>query len=256
MRRPLFGNGIPVPVGLAPVQVFDTTDLDPPNEQHSYALTLYFWEGVNADVALGFKAYVVTAGSPITYLAVDATNLLTKKLTPNGAALVIDRLVLRGDQQVFVQTTAGGSGHVYGYFEMDGAVEEVERYRPLQPSNNLVTPFNATPAVLLLAPSATSTVDVHALDPDYIDQLELTIAAASNEVAPAGNPLAAVQLPGGVLLPYLVKASEQYVNDIVFPGIPMRAPSAADKLIKLFLSSDTTPLSLTGATAFGHFDRH
>lgn len=258
MRRPLFGNGIPVPVGLVPVLVFDTKAVDPPGEQHSYALTLFFWD-TPTDASVGFKAYVVTAGAPATYMAVTAANLAKKRLTEFGTALVIDRLVLRGDQQVYVQTTTGGAGHVYGYFEMDGTQDEPLRYRPLQPSNNLVAPFNATPAVLLLGPSATGTTDVHALDPDYLDLLELTIASATDQEILTGPPFATVILPGGIQLPYLSKTSNQYLNDVVFPGIPMRAPSAADKMIKLFLSSDTAvvvPPSSTGATAFGFFDRH
>jgi hypothetical protein len=257
MRRPLFGNGIPVPVALAPVQVFDTKAIDPPNEQHSYALTLYFWD-TPADAAVGFTAFVVTAGSPVTYINLSAANLATKKLTPNGAALVIDKLVLRGDQQVFVNILTGGAGHVYGYFERDGVQDLALNYRPFQPSNNLVPPYNANPAALLLGPSATGSVDIHALDPDYIDIIQMMIASATDQAMPAGPPFARIDLPGGgVSLPYLTKGSNQYLNDVVFPGIPMRAPSsaAADKLIKLFLSSDTTVASLTGATAFGFFNR-
>jgi hypothetical protein len=226
MRRPLFGNGIPVPVDLAALEVFDTKDFDPPNEQHSYALTLFYWD-TPTDAAQGFTVQVKTDGVPTIYLNVSAANMAAKRLSPNGAFLMIDRLVLRGNQQVEVGILTGGKGHVFGYFERDGVADISLNYRPFQPGP-LAAPYNATPAVLLVGPSVGQETDIHALDPDYIDIIRMDISSNIN-VGVAGVPpgVAAVQLPGGIVLPYLSVPNNQIIVDTLFPGIPMRAPTSA-----------------------------
>jgi len=266
MRRPLFGNGIPQEVPATPdlLRVFDTVAMDPPGEQHTYALTLFFWDNAalsSADPSAGSTPTVslTTNGNVTAYTTLDPTALAAKRLSPRGAALIVDRLVLRGNQQVDVGfLTAESSGFVYGYFEMDGVAPETARYRPLQPGT-LVSPFNATPATLVQAAGTSGSVDVHALDPDYLDLLDLKLSATVGAAGPfAGGTIANLSLANAsALLLYKPLVDSVLQNDVVFPGIPMRAPSSstADKKISLTLSVALADVADGAAAAQGFFDR-
>lgn len=254
MRRPLFGNGIPQALDpSAALEVFDTTAADPPNEQHIFALSLYFW---GDDVADGLSVSITTGGgTPVAYNNLTTAALAERRLSPNGAYLLADRLMLRGDQQVNVVSLGVEShGFVYGFFEMDGFTPDSPNLRPLQPSNTLVSPYNATPATLVRAAAAPATeVVAHLLDEDYIDIVWMNISAAVAGGALTGSPLAAILLPGGIIMPYTPQINSLLQNDIVFPGIPMRAPSDDDAEISLGLTSDDALTS--AASLLGYFSR-
>ena len=259
MRRPLFGNGIPVlAAAAAAVEVFNTNDFDPPREQHVYALTVFVWGDTPAVALPGTDdivatAGVITSGSTLALTAAYTAAQLDALRSPNtGAVKLIDKLVVRGDQQVGI--AVGDNMHVFGYFERDGEHPVASNFRPLQPVNP-ASPFSAPNAVVLVPAAATSQVDVHRLDPDYIDMVELFVSANNiNEALPAGAS-AGLIFPGGITLPIEVEPGlpGALKSSKILDGIPMRAPSSADALIRLTVTGAAG--SLSSGTAIGRFVR-
>lgn len=258
MRRPLFGNGIPTlspaPAGL---QVFDTTAIDPPNEKYTYELTLFMWGDTPTTALAGTivsTVGIITSGSALVLTSAYTTAQLDALRSPNGGAIkIIDKMVVRGDQQVGIAT--GDDVHVYGYFERQGEHAVSSSFRPLQPTNTLVSPFNAPQAVLLPTTGATEQIDVHLLDANYIDTLDLFVSANNVAEALPDGASAAILFPGGITLPIDLQTGlpGALLASKMLDGIPLRAPDSADALIQMTVTAASATIS--SGTAIGRFHR-
>lgn len=222
MRRPLFGNGIPVSLtdDEGQVTVLDTSELDP---LLVYALTLYVWPweaGGAGDpsvrvrlISSGVTKLIALYG-PLFWADYLANDLVVEPLC------VLKDFMMRGDQQVTVDNTIAVPSTVflYGYFEVVGEQAPSLPFRPLQPAA-LEAPFNAPDNCMSLAGGVATTL--HQLSEKYIDRLivDAVVGAGTAEVA----------LPGGVVMPLPTSATQGQIH--LFDGIPMRAPSAGDNLI-------------------------
>lgn len=259
MRRPLTTNGIPFVQsgGVAPGDVlFDVNDLDP---AYSYAVTLYCWAPVvGGEIAAIVAAGILTGGDPLIPSAIleVPTNFVNYQLNGNGPAKVLDRIPMRGDQQLVVAKQIDNSSvYWFGYFERVGVAPTPLSYRPLQPGA-LVSPYNApTPSLVVGPAGGTVATDVHQLDTERFDYLWLDITSTLD--VPAGaSPEVNLLLPGGVSLPFLL--SDTFASGAgspirIFDGIPFRAPSSADALLQLQVVADDTAITI--AIASGRFAR-
>ncbi len=253
MRRPLFGNGIPLLVaGGGPTQVFDTTEADPPGEHYTYALTLFGWE----DPSDGVTISLITEGNASSYALYSASEYDALRFPNNGACKMVDRIVLRGDQQVFV--LPADDLHVFGYFERVGFQAEAHNYRPLEPTTPVAPNFSPSPSFLVGAggSGAQGPLTVHQMTSEYIDYLDLSVAGAIVAAGPTGTPGGTITFPGGVVLDIEMVADAAvpiFKNSKLLDGIPMRAPSDTDNLIQLSMNADD--VGATSVVANGFFDR-
>jgi hypothetical protein len=280
MRRPLTPNGVPfVQAGDVSVNdvIFDVNDLDP---DYAYAVTLYCW-APNLEVpeygAPVVSAGIATDGAPVVPTAllsvVPGDNFDAYRINGNGPAKVMDRIPMRGNQQLVVAKLTPAAppneSNVYwfGYFERVGATPVPVDYRPLLPDgpSGLASPYNAPTPGLVVPPNGGSvvTTPVHQLDgsgEQRIDYLWLDVASNSDNPAPDGSPTVVLNLPGGVSMEMLVPANSftppaQGGSPVrIFDGIPFRAPSNDDNLIELAVTGDDTVATITAITA-GRFAR-
>lgn len=204
MRRPLFGNGfptllpsiVPTPPFAGALKVFDTLDFTPQKgAPQAFAVTLYFWHwqnvvpvadptklpqpvavatsGNNLSTALSLVPLCSYAASEIAALQAAQANDIARPIK------LVDRFVVRGDQQIYAydsHTVAGHlSGFVYGYYEVIGASVPTTPFRGLQPDNNLAAPFNYPPFFLLstISNQTNNFKPLHLLNEDYIDLLDV-----------------------------------------------------------------------------------
>ncbi len=255
-RRFLTPNGVPVFQSIIgpPVVLFDAQSLDP---NYSYAVTLYCWYpqdpiGDLTDIIVG----VQTAGNG--GISTGAWNGFASGGTPidayrsngNGPAKVMDRVVIRGDQQILAFPSAGYSAFGvtwWGYVERAGVAPKAMEYRPLQPDNNLAAPFNApTPLGLSVLPGTTVTQTLHMLDgteEQRMDFLSLYMSCVALG-APTGAPTCTLKCPGGVDVPITILEA---VTDPpagspihLFDDIPVRAPTPDDNLYQIEIVGDAT----------------
>jgi len=266
MRRPLTENGIPLEqTGFIGYNtIFDVQDYYPDDV---YAVTLYCWHdgSTTAQVAAG----VVTDGGAPVGVAVLTTgaNFENYRVNGNGPAKVLDRLPLRGNQQLQVGllTDSGGTRIFwYGYFERVGEAPVPVPVRPLLPIGpKLTSPYNAPVISNILAPDvATAEANVHQLDASgeqRLDYLWLDVATALS-AAPAGTPLVNLKLPGGVSMPIPVSelAAAGAGSPLrLFDGIPFRAPTTSDNLFSVEVVPDAGApgTATTSAIVTGHFAR-
>ena len=276
MRRPLTPNGVPFVQAAGALHpgdiIFDVTDLDP---DYVWAVTLYCWV---ADIVAGggYIPPVVAAGvaqngdvgttipTAILSLAPAVNNFQNYQVNGNGPAKMMDRIPLRGQQQVVVATTAGNADVFwYGYFERVGVAPVPVPYRPLLPDgpSALVEPYNAPVIQTVVAPAGgAASSNVHQLDAtseQRLDYLWLDVAEAlGTEGVPTEDGLVTLNLPGGVSmpLPAPVAANTQLGSPIrMFDGIPFRAPSSGDNLISVTNTADTTVSVIS--TVSGRFAR-
>jgi len=256
MRRPLNGNGAPIVVNAAgDYEVFDPNAFDP---NYTYAVTLYVWAASFAGQVSGVGT--ITGGTPQLLHQYDATALDSLREGGNGPVRVADRLVVRGDQQVvFGSVTYGGLNMwLYGYFERSGEASVKPEYRPLQPTNDLVSPYNAPiTQVNTAAGGANQNAVLHQLyaSEERSDLITLDIRAQVD----AGNNTdgdASINIPG-LATPIVLGLgnSGSFPPLRLFDGIPIRPTSsaAADSQISLDLVADS--LQAATAVAVGRFTR-
>jgi hypothetical protein len=272
MRRPLFGNGIPKNVlnadGVVPV--FDTSGLDP---KVVYALTIFCWSWKNLPTPIlaaepNLLIGVVSDGQPVVAVAAFSPTFFfgLKSQQPQGQpVLVLDRYLMRGNQQLFVQNDDPGllatSCWLYGYFEAVGESPISNPFRPLQPGP-LVPPFSPSPTLVFpVGPNASEYKTAHKLDANFVDALTLNVLDASKPLAAYGVlPLAFVRLPGGLKMPLPMPPvgapAGEAIDCTPFDSIPMRAPSAADNLIEIGFDNNGNVASGAALSGFGRFRRY
>jgi hypothetical protein len=269
MRRPLFGNGIPqnlpgnpIPV---PVLLFDTKALDP---AQVYAVTLFCWAWQNLPTPTlanepNLQIGVVSNAQPVVAVAAVDPAVFVDLKTPKPygkPVLVLDRYMMRGDQQLFAQNAGAvtaTSCWLYGYFEVAGESPVSEPFRPLQPAA-LVAPFSPSPTLIFpVGPAATEYKTAHKLDPDYLDAVTLNVLTAARAVY-GSLPSAFVRLPGGLKMPLPMPPTMSVgtINCSPFDGIPMRAPSAADNLIDIGFDDSGDVANASALSGFGRFRRY
>jgi hypothetical protein len=283
MRRPLFGNGIPqsalgneIPLG-SPMTILDLATLDP---SQVYAVTLYAWPWTTVlDPAPAAGEYPVLLASVQTqggasaivgqtYEEVFVAQANAVLLNGESAAplKILDQYLVRGQQKLVLENanpanTAANSRScfVFGYFELAGEMHPPLPFRPLQPSNTLVAPFNAAPAVVNSPvnppPGNPTYATAHMLSADYLDELNLNANILGITGAYGAGVVAFLKLPGGVKLPLPAyqDANHPLLLSKVFDGIPLRAPSSSDNLIQVGFDANVLAC---GVAAFGSFFRH
>lgn len=270
MRRPLFGNGIPKNVLFADLAVplFDTEALDP---AQVYAVTLFCWSWKNlATPVLGTEPSllmgVVSNGAPVVAVSSFFPEyfVAAKGQEPQGKPIVVlDRFMMRGEQQLYAQNLNAGSTHcwLYGYFEVAGESPKPEPFRPLQPTIP-VDPFSCPPTLVFpVGPAASEYKTAHKLDVDYIDAVTLNVLAATIPLAPyAVVPTAFVRLPGGYKMPIPMPGVGETpgltINCTPFEGIPMRSALASDSLIEIGFDNNGDVASGAALSGYGRFRRY
>lgn len=267
MRRPLLQpDGTPIfQLSAGVLTLFSAKDLDP---AYTYAVTLYAWfpQGQATVISVGIQ----TPGNAIPLVPAgiwDGTvgnSIDAYRENGQGPAKVLDHVVIRGDQSVLSLGLGsyGAAGVTwYGYIERVGEAPTPAQYRPLQPTNDLVEPFNAPDNIIVVPQNAappTSVQTIHALDTaeERLDYLTLWVSAVVS-AAPGSLPACTLKMPGGVNIPIPIEQSSSDVSAgnplLMFDAIPLRAPSPNDNLIQLEV------LGATGgdvtAVAYGHFSR-
>ncbi|MFB3105485.1 MAG: hypothetical protein ACE1ZA_11285 [Pseudomonadales bacterium] len=266
MRRSLTANGAPL---VQAAQVSNTIlDLNASDVDDSAVLlvTLFCYIVKNATLNTRVTASIVTDSASIIIGRWDddstaASNTFTQYRDKGvGAAKVLDRVPMRGNQQLDVATTAFDGAAVlwYGYYERVGIAAVPAPIRSLQPGA-LVSPFNALP-VLVTSPAAgaTQTVTVHQLDSteERVDLLTL-YAYCESSIATTGSPTCRVLVPGGsfISLPILEVPGNGIGGQPVkiYNGIPVRAPTSADNLFQIEVVADATAVLTT--VVYGSFSR-
>ena len=235
--------------------VFDTTDFVVPDSVSQpgsggevFTLTLFVWplegEG-SAPVLPSLDIELVTEGvsAKLLGLPADAMTLLFSSSIVQGESFkVLERLVLRGDQQVRVAVgeAAGGGGNmaVYGYFER-GEEPLPFGLRPLEPGP-LVPPFSAAPGTITVPALTLEQTPAHHLEVngDYWDYVTMFVNARVNVIEGSNDGHSSVILPNGMNL--FIPASA--VDAQVAPF-----PSAGNNLIQIGVT-DEVPAGAAGAT--------
>jgi hypothetical protein len=270
MRRPL-GTGMPFEIVNAAanpvdVTVFDTNTVD---TSHAYEVTLYGWPGVYVadayDTFYGFDIVLVSSGVEVVLVSITdvaAVAYVNFRVVSGAAWKLIDKLVLRGDQQLLVRPLTGGAGTntwaFYGYFEQDAHDPEPYTFRPLQPSTPLVSPFNGTPTTLTI-PSGdpAAHTNAHLLNADYFDYVTMWASAAMSSGEGLGDDSRpVVTFPNGVVvsLPGPQDSSGLTIPILLFDGIPFLAPTAANNAITIGATASDSAGDLV-VTAWGQFTR-
>jgi len=259
MRRPLTTDGVPFvqnAAGLAFDTIFDLTALDP---AYVYAVTLFAWTPPGSGNII--SAGIVTDGSADVALGIwddaagVANTLNAYRANGNGAAKVLDKIPMRGNQQLAVAMfTDGGSPTVwYGYFERVGVAPVPVPIRPFQPSP-LVAPFNAPPVVIVSpADETTQSEVIHALDTaeQKLDFMTLYVACQASEAVVA-TPSCTLKVPGSVdmSIPIEVGAGSPLK---IYEGVPVRQPAVGDNLFEIEVTGDDTAILTT--VVYGSFAR-
>lgn len=271
MRRPL-GGGMPLqmiddgnPVN-ANITLFDTNTLD---QNQVWQVTVKMWPAYagGALTALSFAIDLVTNGVAVKIVQPTVAGLaaIDASIAAGVVPTVIDRLTLRGNQQLILRPTGGegptgGSWAAFGYFEMNGSDPLPYDFRPLEPTA-LVSPFNAAPTVLDIAAAALTPVyaAAHLLNAQYVDLVTL-IASVQGVTAPFDSALEPVlRFPTGLELPLLPIAPTALSGTVVsitriLEGIPLLAPSSTNNALQIgFLTPDGT--GAVRATSYGSFTR-
>lgn len=255
MRRPLFGNGIPRNILNADdiVELFNTDDFNP---NDVYAVTLFVW-WFQPGAAPTDPTLLITCssdgGAPLPIANVQNTFLNALWAGPAVGSRVaplkvLDRYLVRGDQQLFCANSVGGAAScfVWGYFEQVGSENPPRPFRGLQPGP-LVSPYVFEPVYADLAEDSAFEATLHQLSPTYIDLVTLDVAVQATATA-----IVAVTLPGGLILPMPSESSGFPFR--VFDGIPMRAPSSTDINIKL-VATTAVGETVAALVGYGGFDR-
>jgi hypothetical protein len=280
MRRPLFGTGIPtlVPVFPTLLKVFDTADFTPQaGAPPIYAVTLFAWAWQNITPVPVLDApklpllgvTVVTNGGTGVAVAqrfpADFTAQQTADLSSYAKpTLLIERFVVRGDQQIFVSNANPVAGpllpcFVYGYFEAVGRRAPSFPFRPLQPGP-LVAPFSAPPTLVALnTPATTSYATAHQLNAAYIDLLDFNTNQGALIIDAPLDAKAFLRLPGNVKLPMplAVGAGRLLFQAKPFEGQPLIAPSSGDVNISVGFETSGTLIApdFVAISAYGGFTR-
>lgn len=257
MRRPLTTNGVPLvqtTQGVSYDTIFDVNDLDP---DYVYAVTLFAWTGVSAGNVISVG--LVTDGVNVPLGIWNGTNIDAYRANGNGAVKVLDRVPMRGNQQLGVAMfTDGGDGTAwFGYFERVGAAPVPVPIRPLQPGE-LVSPFNAAPtAIISPADGSTLTATIHALDTaeEKLDFFTLYIACSA-PAALVGSPSCTLKVPGGVDMVIPIEVGVVGSPLKVYEGVPVRQPATGDNLFTLEVVGDSGVSSqIITTVAYGRFAR-
>lgn len=287
MRRPLFGNGFTVRMlsNDGVVDVFDTLDFTPQNKApQAFAVTLYCWTwqlyAPAATVpAAGQPAIanmpapsvsVKTNGGPAVVL-LSHTNLDTvaqqaaQFATMAKPIKLLDRYVVRGNQQITARnlnalcSVANNMNcYIYGYFEAVGEVVPSLAFRPLQPDENLVSPFSNPPLVNdVVAADTAVEKTLHLLTDTYLDLVNIYLfvggLALSKPVGPLGIR-AVLELPTVTGLPIpVVDAHPLGFLSHPFEYQPMIAPNTTDNLIRIGI--DSGDVGEVTMKAYGNFLR-
>ena len=269
MRRPLTANGVPViqtaVVPNTPATILDLGDSDV-DADAVLLVTLFCYIPLNSTSENRVSASVVTDSTSVTIgvwddSATAAENTFLQYRDKGiGAAKLLDRVALRGDQQLVVESVLELGALWYGYYERVGETHDPALNRPLQPGA-LSDPYNA-PFVSITSPAdeTTQTETVHALDntEERLDFLTLYAYCESN-VATADTPSCVLLVPGGIpiVIPIILAADVatgrggQPVK--VYEGIPVRAPDSTDNLIQVQVTGDGTAVLTT--VVYGNFSR-
>jgi hypothetical protein len=269
MRRPL-NNGMPLSVaqGGPGVTVFDAAALDP---NRSWRVTLFAWPSVGpADMwVLGtspvanLQLQVLQANPTDSCVLWNRSSLQMQALfegyVNQGQALQVADVVLRGNQSLVASCPVEVGTNalaLYGYVVMDGVDPVPYAFRPLQPSNTLVAPFNA-PFVSLDKTAGDLTAGYETaqlLNASYWDYVTLDISASIGGAVTDGKPR--IRLPNGMRLPipFLNAVGSLTLPVRIFDGIPLLAPSTTNNLLEVGFDSGDTTFNMT-ARATGHFTR-
>ncbi len=249
------------------VTILDTSELDP---KMVYAVTLYCWPWTAALVpsdatepALGLT--VASDGDPAVEVAAffqtffEAWKLSAEPLKSSPLVL-LDRYMMRGDQQLVAGNANGASDScfLYGFFEAVGEQSVPEPFRPLQPGA-LVAPFIPEPtSVHPVGPNASEYETAHLLDAKLLDAVRLNVSYFRISLPDGDIGAAFVRLPGGVKMPLPTPSTGEIdaLTCTPFDGIPMRAPSAADNKIEVGFDDSGAVVSGAALTAFGAFRRY
>lgn len=232
------------------MKVFDTLDFTPQKgAPQAFAVTLYFWHWqtvvpVADPTKLPIPFAVATTGNNLgnpvvlcTYT--DQEIAAIQDAQSNSVALpikLVDRFVVRGDQQIYAynanQVVGHLSGFVYGYYEVMGEHIPTLPYRGLQPSDNLVAPFNYLPLSMRSTISNQTNIfqPLHLLNEDYIDLLDVNANVfwvSDTDVPPAVGIL--FSPTQGITLP----AKEPTTEPFYFRSKPFEyQPFTGDTLIQ------------------------
>lgn len=267
MRRPLTANGVPLVqfVQDTPNTILDLSANDVDAES-VLLVTLFCYIAISS-ANNTVKASVVTDGTSVKIGEWIDTSIVAENTFAQyrdkgiGAAKLLDRIPLRGDQQLVVEMTETEAAAIwYGYYERVGVAPIPVTARPLQPENP-VSPYNATfVEVVSPADESTQIVTVHALDntEGKLDFLTL-YAYCESDVATAATPSCSLLLPGGgfISIPIVVgppAANERGGQPVkIFEGIPVRAPASDDNLYRIQVIGDDTAILTT--VVYGSFSR-
>lgn len=266
MRRPLLQpDGTPLfqaAAGFA--TLFDASDLDP---AYTYAVTLYAWfpqPSASTTVAVGIQTDGVVVPTGI-WLGTD-TPIDAFRSNGIGPAKVMDRVVIRGNQQVVVVGTAGyGTAGVtwWGYVERAGVAPMPTPYLPLRPVA-LAADFPGIPTLINIPVTGsvqTVTQTIHMLDGTderRMDILDLYISCLVDAAPGSATQSCILKVPGGVDIPLPVytgatidAAAGSPIH--LYDGIPVRAPTTSDNLFQLEVTG-TADQAVT-AVAYGRYAR-
>lgn len=258
MRRALNGNGMPfVITGDGDTVVFDAAALDP---NYVYAVTLFAW--FNDGLANTNAIFVDEAGANAKLVAfyVGGASLELTKAAAQGSGKLIDRLLVRGNQRVVFQTAGFDSTQwLFGYFERAGVAPVKQDYRPLQPSNQLVSPYDAPIASANIAANGPPVTQVlHKLEGQqfHTDVLDIDVLAMTKAVAP-GTGRVFIDLPGGVSLE-IVPGDSSTVGGIplkIFDGIPMFPTGNTNADTDIVFRAVADDAAILYAAGYGRFTR-
>lgn len=267
MRRPLTANGVPL-LQIAqdtPATIFDlgASDVD---ADSVLLVTLFCYIELDAGNNT-VTASVVTDGTSVKIgewidtAAVTENTFAQYRDKGIGAAKLLDRVPMRGDQSLVVEVTELEAGVFwYGYYERIGEAPIPVPIRPLQPGA-LSDPFNA-PFVSITSPAdgSTQTVTVHALDnkEEKLDFLTLYVYCEA-DVALGVSPTCRLLIPGSLFIPIPVLVGPPVADARggqpvkIYEGIPVRAPDSTDNLFQIEVVGDDTAILTT--VVYGSFAR-
>lgn len=289
MRRPLFGTGFPKRMLFddGVIKVFDTNDFTPQeNAPLTFAVTLFCWPWQNyiptnlAPILANLPFPVVTVaangGTPIGVAQrsnADVASMFAAQTFDMAKPIkLLDRYVVRGDQQIFAgnvnpnSTLANGvSCAIFGYFETVGVHELSAMFRPLQPSNP-VAPFSApVPVITSNVPNTKQYATAHQLYFGFTDVLTLNANnGAIGNIEVGSDAEAFFKFPGAnvaeqqnvLAIPFA--QAHVLLQSQPFVGQPV-TPASKDDLNILFgfETTGTLPGAGTAAiTAYGNMLRH
>jgi hypothetical protein len=175
MRRPL-GTGLPrlLTGNGTDDTIYDLTSAPSDLQSRVNLVTLYaFCPG---GVPGGDTVEISLNGTLLTSFSIG-TDLVAYQTDARAARKILDRFPMRGSVALTVTSSAvAGVQDVYivGYVELEGVLDPPQPIRPFQPGA-LVSPYTYEPAYI--AGGVPASIDVHAIEEGYIDEITLWVRA-------------------------------------------------------------------------------